>query len=523
MKKRKTLKTVLLCALVFALVLGLYPEANASTGHYYNSKQMAGAEWEDYKESWKDISQDFTKVAVTVGADETKLNFAWYSKGDGEATPVVHFGTNTATMRTFEGSSGPVDKDLTLGEAYNWNHVSVDGVQENTEYFYTVEKNGVETEPVSIKTGSFSDFSFVFCGDPQIGASKGQPQGGDKLVAENGVQNTAARNDSYAWNRTLETAFGENPDLNFIFSAGDQVNKTGKPKEEEYAGFLNASAIKTHPLVCLIGNHDSLTPDHAYHFNTANSTDYGKTAAGGDSYFSYGPALFILLNTNNYNAAEHEATIKEAIASYPDAKWRIVGIHQDLYGSGLDHSMTDGMILRTQLTPLFDAYNIDVVLQGHDHQYSRTHLLKGDGQQHGNYEFRMKADGSGYDWNHAYNVDTNEAIPLHPDEGDPEGQNILQGFRDDNKCYSFTEVKGNKVTNPDGTLYIESNSASGSKFYELITPQQDYIAVRSQNWLPSYSIVHVNDSEFNITTYQIAVNGQVQVIDDLFTIEKTGK
>ena len=43
--------------------------------------------------------------------------------------------------------------------------------------------------------------------------------------------------------------------------------------------------------------------------------------------------------------------------------WRIVTIHQDIYGSGLDHSDTDGMILRTQLTPVFDANDIDVVLQ----------------------------------------------------------------------------------------------------------------------------------------------------------------
>ena len=28
-----------------------------------------------------------------------------------------------------------------------------------------------------------------------------------------------------------------------------------------------------------------------------------------------------------------------------------------------------GMVLRTQLTPLMDKYDIDVVLQGHDHTY----------------------------------------------------------------------------------------------------------------------------------------------------------
>ena len=32
----------------------------------------------------------------------------------------------------------------------------------------------------------------------------------------------------------------------------------------------------------------------------------GTTAAGGDYYYSYGDGLFIVLNTNNYNVAEHQ-------------------------------------------------------------------------------------------------------------------------------------------------------------------------------------------------------------------------
>ena len=48
-----------------------------------------------------------------------------------------------------------------------------------------------------------------------------------------------------------------------------------------------------------------------------------------------GEGLFVVLNTNNYNVAEHQKTIEEAVKAYPDAKWRIVTIHQDIYGSVL--------------------------------------------------------------------------------------------------------------------------------------------------------------------------------------------
>ena len=188
----------------------------------------------------------------------------------------------------------------------------------------------------------------MYVGDPQVGASKGQSQNGEDLVADEGAANTAARNDGFAWNRTLTAATEQNPDINFMISAGDQVNKTGKPKEEEYDSYL--------------------------------ASDYGTTAAGGDYYYTYGDGLFIVLNTNNYNVAEHEQLIKEATEANPDTAWRIVTIHQDIYGSGLDHSDTDGMILRTHLTPIFDSYDIDVILQGHDHTYSHSKLLYGDGQ-----------------------------------------------------------------------------------------------------------------------------------------------
>ena len=191
----------------------------------------------------------------------------------------------------------------------------------------------------------------LYVGDPQIGASKGQPQGEGKLAADSGAANTAARNDGFAWDRTLDIAIAQHPDLNFVISAGDQVNKTGKPKEEEYAAYLSASALKNLSVATTIGNHDSLNPDYAYHFNNPNPTGLGATQAGGDYYYTYGSGLFIVLNTNNYNVAEHEQSIKKAVENFPDAVWRVVTIHQDIYGSGLDHSDTDGMILRTQLTP----------------------------------------------------------------------------------------------------------------------------------------------------------------------------
>ena len=515
-------KRLLVGGVCGALLIGTMVPALAATVHYNDGAAVGGsAEWTAWTQEWNTVATDYTQVSLTPGADETELNFAWYSQDNGSAaTPVVHFGTNRNSLRAYTGTAGDVDTSLTGGAAYHYNHVTVTGLAPNTTYYYTVEKNGVQTEVETYQTRSFDTVKMLYVGDPQIGASKGQPQGSETLAAESGAANTAARNDAFGWNRTLEAALAQDPDVSFIISAGDQVNKTGQAKEEEYAGYLSPDVLASLPVATTIGNHDSLNPDYMYHFNNPNATENGATQAGGDYYYSYGNGLFIVLNTNNYNVAEHEQTIREAIASDPDAAWRIVTIHQDIYGSGLDHSDTDGMILRTQLTPIFDEYDIDVVLQGHDHTYSRSKLLYGDGQTHGAYEFQLNDDGSDYDWDHAYDINASTQIPLYPE--DAAGQALLDDFQADNHCYTIETTVGNTVVNPNGTLYMSANSASGSKYYELISAQQDYIAERSQNWLPSWSVITLSADAFSIDTYQLTADGQTEKIDQTFTIRKTG-
>lgn len=493
----------------------------AATTHYNDSSVTGGSQaWQQWVADWNQTATDFTKVSLTPGGAASELNFAWYSEGN-EPTPVVYFGTDKDNLEACQGTASNVDTSLTGGKAYSYNYVTVGGLKENTTYYYSVEKSGVRTPAEVYKTGSFENVKILYVGDPQVGASKGQPQGEGKLSADSGVANTAARNDGFAWDRTLDTALAQNPDLNFVISAGDQVNKTGKPKEEEYAAYLSADALKNIPVATTIGNHDSLNKDYSYHFNNPNPTNLGMTEAGGDYYYSYGPGLFIVLNTNNYNVAEHEQAIKKAVENFPDTKWRIVTIHQDIYGSGLDHSDTDGMILRTQLTPVFDKYDIDVVLQGHDHTYSRSKILYGDGKTHGSYEFRLDETGLDYDWDHAYNKNTGDSITLNPLSSDTAAVEAKDAFTADNKCYTIESSGKSVVTNPKGTLYMTANSASGSKYYELINSQQDYIEVRSQNWLPSYSVIDLTKDDFKITTYQITDEGKVENIDNTFTIHKT--
>ena len=195
--------------------------------------------------------------------------------------------------------------------------------------------------------------------------------------------------------------------------------------------------------------------------------------------------------------------IEKAVKAHPDTKWRIVVMHQDIYGSGLDHSDSDGTILRTQLTPIFDANDIDVVLQGHDHSYARTYQLTSDGQPHDNFtEYTQGQNGDNHDkFDDLF--DNNSVFRAY--------------YKSQNLCYNIADKSQGTLVNPEGVFYLTANSATGSKFYNLIPQQQDYIAARNQNWRPSYSVINITADKFSVTTYDVETGAP---IDETYTIIK---
>ena len=482
MKKRmnRIMAGFLSAALVAGICANDITPVMAATEHW-NDASTDSAEWASYKASWETISQNYGHVSLTPGEDETQLNFAWYSKT--AETPQVRFATSEAALESAAAVSGTQEDISATVEGYFSNKVTITGLTENTDYYYQVFQDGAWQAVQNYSTQSFSNYSILYVGDPQIGACKSQTSSENEAMSESDA-NLAARNDSFNWNNVLNNAMSAHPDVSFLISAGDQVNTANK--EEEYAGYLGAEALSSLPVATTIGNHDSKSAQYSYHYNNPNAfattdTAYteGMTAAGTDYYYTYGDVLFIVLDTNNYNCSTHENVIKKAVEENSNAKWRVVTFHQDIYGSGYDHSDSDGIVLRTQLTPIMDKYDVDVVLQGHDHTYSRSYQLTSDGAQH-----------TAYDKNN-YREDAD--------------------FLTQNNCYTITsDTVSGTVVDPEGTLYLEANSATGSKFYNLIPTQQDYISERSQTWSPSYSVIDVTDNSLTVTTYDAETNAVME-------------
>ena len=523
-----------------------------------NAADLAAAmgntsEWESWVEEWNTVKTDWTQISLTPGSDATQLNFAWYTPKNmktassgavaktvakvcpklAESTMpklVIGEGKNMRHAKVYEAVQTSVeDEKDNDGNEYNSNKVTVTGLKENTTYYYSYDNGNGYTEPAAYTTKSTDKFSFVFVGDPQIGSSN-ELKGTDSEKFYN-AQSDSVRSDSFNWEATLEAAMAKTGNqASFVVSAGDQIqttkkkspNKDASKSEIEYTGYLSPDVLKSLPVATTVGNHDADNANYTYHFNTPNSSELGSNGiVGGDYYFTYGDVLFMMLNTQDTNVAEHKQFIEQATAANSDCKWRIVTLHQDIYGSAEHSNEPEITNLRYQLAPYFEEYDVDAVLTGHDHAYSRSRMLLG-GTATSDYTDDEFDEMLERDMNTKGDKETQLFTApgnIQDDTEDPEEKAYLEYLYSVMDANAVEELKDDDVAyNPEGILYMTANSSSGSKYYDLVPRMQTYIAGRWQEDVPTYSIIDVTDHTLTINTYRTD-NGEK--IDDTFTIVKS--
>lgn len=304
----------------------------------------------------------------------------------------------------------------------------VTGLKPNTKYIYRVGSIGNYSDVHSFKTsGTNEEFNFVHLSDPQGWSETDYVPG---------------------FNQTLSAAKTKNPAL--LALTGDIVDraKEGKLnnayKQWEWALESTKENLKDTILAPVSGNHETGTYQFSSRFNVHN-VESDKGISGNYYSFTYNEVYFLCLNTNDtLNPTDAEKAtglsdeqmtfIKEDLKKNKDSKWKFVLMHKGLFDPG-EHSSNkqfesgtyhdyDIDLIRKQLVPVFDEYHVDVVLQGHDHLFSRTFPT-------------MKKDNS-------YVVgDYKETIKTI-----------------DGRNYSLKNVSA-------GTIYTNTSTASGSKYYDM--------------------------------------------------------
>lgn len=420
---------------------------------------------------------------LTIGKDQGERNFTWYSKSKEqgyleivEANDQKDF-SNATTIKavtsdkntTFDINEKSNDKvkiekekvsqalkDLYELKDMSNSQVNIKNLKPNTKYMYRVYNgNGKKSQVFEFTTQPKGDFTFVLAGDPQIGAGK--------FYA-----------DRDKWEKALGTIKKQVPQMSFLYSLGDQINEYTSKSELEYSGYIERENAKGITFATLIGNHDSQANSYSQHFALPNVQAEGATEAGSNYYFVYNNTLFIQLNSNNMNTAEHKATIEKAIemTKNQNIKWKVVGFHHAIY-SAATHANDDDIIKRRAEYPaLMKQYGIDLIVAGHDHVYTRSRMMDG-------------------------------GIAIESE------RNFTDKSKEEGKVPS-------KYVNPKGQLYLTANSASGSKHYDLVE-FKDYMAVRDQHYKPNFTEVKVTDKSIVATTYE---TDSLKVVDQV-EIEKS--
>ena len=217
-----------------------------------------------------------------------------------------------------------------------------------TEVLYRISTDGVELASSSFHTAAAPDQAFSFA-----------------VVGDSGWwQNTTALYQVASRMAAL--------DPQFVLHTGDVVYPDGQA--DGYDPFFfqpYQGLIRRAPFFPVLGNHDY----HSQHGQPYFDAFYlpHNNPAGTERYYSFdwGNAHFTALDFNTGPEPEQIAWLKNDLAA-TDKTWKFVFYHQAMYSSGPHGHESWVAAARAQLSPIFEENQVDMVFNGHDHDYERT-------------------------------------------------------------------------------------------------------------------------------------------------------
>jgi hypothetical protein len=394
-------------------------------------------------------------IVLGVGANQAQRVVSWYAS-DNSPQSVQAVPTSQLVNGEFPANATAYAATLTantVNGGYN-GHATLDGLQEDTAYSYRVGSDGAWSPTYTFNTHKFAgNFDFLFFGDPQIGSSGDVPK------------------DGAGWQDTLDVALAANPDAELLESGGDQVETANT--ETQWNAFFGSDKLRQYPWAPTIGNHDVGGRAYEQHFWTPNtdrsSAFYAGSAAstsGGDYWYIFKGVLFIHLNSNAYaNGADaaHVNYITNVVQAHKtEAKHIVLVYHHSIYSPASHANDGDNKQRRLDFPTAFSNLGVDLVLQGHDHSYSRSYAIK-NGQK------ANPAEQTG-----------------------------------------AAEV----VAGPGGVIYVTGNSASGSKYYDLTTPVPGEFGPDPLDPTGKRHYANSVENQEHVRTYV-----KVSVTDDALTVQ----
>lgn len=340
-----------------------------------------------------------SKLTVAFGTDTaTTKNLNWFTdmrigdsvvqymkKSDG-AFDAAKATAKSGNTSIYGYTVGLIDIGLfaQLGYTEAARHtVEVTGLAPDTEYWYRVGSaaRGYFSPVYSFKTAPLSGaFEVLLISDLQ-GFTNGVYENIAPIMAK--------------VNSVFENGY------DFVINGGDTVDNARNVTQFDYllntlSGYWgNTTQVVTN------GNHESyyfemdedyepssqdvITNEYNYllmHYNFALPEQDAKS--GAYYSFDYSGVHFAVLNTNDIvedKLSDAQFDWLNADLEGTQKEHKIVIMHKSLYSSGAHAFDSDIVGMRAQLGPVFEKYGVHLVLSGHDHTYSETYYLDGEGNK----------------------------------------------------------------------------------------------------------------------------------------------
>ncbi len=420
-----------------------------------------------------------TAQLLQIGADPSERRLSWLTDSGVEESVQLAAGAHT-TMPDSASTVATTEQADSAHTGKQYVHATLSDLTPGT-YSYRVgsdEGGWSDIEQFQVYANDV-DHTFTFIGDAQIGSSGN------------------IERDGAGWQAALDANDALFPESQFILSAGDQV-ESYSGNAAEYLAFIAPQQMRTQAIAATLGNHDfnRSTPQDFYgqHYNQPNMADYDHTE--GSYWFINNDVLHLNISTENHDWDGHRQFLESTIAEHgDDAQWTMLTFHRPLY-SVANHS-TSGTTnaIRDGLGPIINDLDIDVVLTGHDHSYSRSFLIDSEGHQvdPATSEVIVNAEGEV--------IDAPEAT---------EGLNLgYEGRESSPRLEEDTHVR---VTPEEGsTLFVTANSSSGSKYYNLkdVSEYRDGFQPRFRDQQREQNITGVEIDQCTVTTNTVELDGTV--------------
>lgn len=248
---------------------------------------------------------------------------------------------------------------------------------------------------------------------------------------------------------------------------GDNAYDNGKDEEYQknvfpiYQQYLQNTAVYPSPgNHDYAGKHDSSLPPYFKIFSLPQNGETGGLPSGTESYYAvdYGNVHMISLNTEEmaadgtylYDGKGMQFEWLENDLKTNKLPWVIVYFHKPPYTKGSHDSDTekDLIMMRKNVTPLFEKYKVDIVIAGHSHVYERLYAMRGHTGL--NKTFDPKT--------HIVESKSSENNYLVPKEG----QGVIYIV-----CGSGGKVGGQKAEYPMESSIYSNNKEGGSMLFDV--------------------------------------------------------